>query len=107
MRTLGAMRITDAEAARIIRQARAAMPSLRPRDPFKAALATCQDQEADYQRRLARWERDQPKRDAAERAHLAARERRRAEPGQGRASRPVRVPVLAAWADQPVRPVMW
>jgi hypothetical protein len=77
-------------------------------DPFKRAQAISAEMEADYQQKLARWERDAPKRAAALAAMEAAEERRRAQFGGPAFGRPVRLGVAAAldW-NKPERRVIF
>jgi hypothetical protein len=102
--------LTDSEARSLVPRVQAVLGALGPlKAPrsagvdaaLAAAAATAAEVEADYQRRLRKWERDAPKREAAERAMEAANRRR------GRASS-APVPVLAsAVFERPQRPVVW
>jgi len=74
-------------------------------DALGASLALAAEMDAGYQRKLRRWERDRPKREAAERAMQRANAQRAAELGRQPAGR---VPVLAAlWAGEPTPPKVW
>jgi hypothetical protein len=106
------MTMTPAEVRSAVTQIRDALaPMRRPRgawqaewqriwERFKAMQA---EAEADYQARVAQWDRDRPLREAAQRAKDAADARLAAERG----ALPARRPVLAAWPARPERPVIW
>lgn len=103
-------RMSDAEARRLVPQLRAALGQfpLSPGDAFAAAFRRsaqlAEVAERDYAAKVAAWERDAPKRAAAEQAMRLAHERRAAQLG----TRPGRMPVLAAlWSDRPARPEVW
>lgn len=99
-----ARRMSDADTLAAVRQLRAGLAAIGPltgrqQDPFTVGAGLMREMDADYAGRLAKWERDAPKREAAERAMERAYAQRDAElrlaPGR-------RFPVLAAlWADPP------
>ena len=97
------MQLTDREIARAIGQFKAELGPLGPLtrrrgDAFAAAMATVAETEAAYARKVAEWERQAPKREAAQRAHQAAAARRGAS-----------VPVFASAAPlaRPEMPRFW
>ncbi len=74
-------------------------------DALGASLALAAEMDADYARKLRRWERDRPMREAAERAMQRANAQRAAELGRQPGGR---VPVLAhLWANEPTPPKVW
>jgi hypothetical protein len=101
---------SDREVSQLLPSIRAAFRAIdeaaRPpaADPFARAAELQRSMERDYQAKLAKWERDRPKREAAEAAMQRAHEQRAAQLG----ARPARGPVMAAlWSNEPSRPQVW